>query len=423
MRWYRIMASFDRIDGWGAGLMRGFFDWYAPYFDAMSFALARANEYQADAIAIEYTSREALASALLAAEVRGELAAESYWKPLLARTALDPEPELKLFHGLARFHAEHDPEPAQLNASVERALGASTDYTNTHPALTDRLRAIQTAPARRFRVRSSAASEWLGESLDTVLETFNQEWLNENAEAWRNQYRGSHEARQQLTELERSDPAQLDDDALWRRAELTEHFHGPSAALPLYRDYARRTPDDGAADLVIGRILLEDDPEKGLRHLERAAGHFQYALEACELAYGHVLQRGDASAAEQWRRRGEREVDLRDRYASERSGLRNNDVFWHPELTDEWLERLRDQLREHGGVKRAWIARKQVRIAPELPCYVLAVAPSFSVARTRKLIDNLAANIETPGECLFIARAGEARALAKSVEKMGRRVL
>lgn len=383
MRWYQIMTAFNQIEGWGANLMRRFFDWYAPYFDAMSFALARANEYQADAITSEHTSREARASALLAAEVRGELAGEFYWKPLLARTALEPEPERAPFHGLARFHAEHEPEPAQLNATIERALAASTDYSNTHPALTDRLRAIQAAPARTFRVSRSVASEWLGDSLHKVLNAFNREWLNDNAEAWRNQYRGSNEARGELAELERRDPAKLEDNERWRRAELTEYFHGAAAALPIYRDYAERTPEDGAAALVIGRILLAEGQEEGMQHLEHAAVHFQWALEACELAYAHELRRGNATAAEQWRRRGEREIDLRDQYTRERSGLRDNDVFKDPGLSDEWLARLRQQLGEHDGVKCAWIARKQVRTAPELLCYVISVAPSLSAARTQ----------------------------------------
>ena len=46
--WYRVMDAFDRTGGWGTGPMRKFFDWYAPYFNAYSFALARANEAAPD---------------------------------------------------------------------------------------------------------------------------------------------------------------------------------------------------------------------------------------------------------------------------------------------------------------------------------------------------------------------------------------
>ena len=83
--WYRIMDSFDEAEGFGASLMRRFFDWYAPYFNAMSFALARANEYEADAVAVELTSQRAAASALVGACVRGDVASQEYWQPLLER--------------------------------------------------------------------------------------------------------------------------------------------------------------------------------------------------------------------------------------------------------------------------------------------------------------------------------------------------
>mgnify|MGYP003587285643 CR=1 FL=1 len=49
---------------WTTALLRRFFDWYAPYFDAYSFVLARANEYEADAISARVAGAPVAAAAL-----------------------------------------------------------------------------------------------------------------------------------------------------------------------------------------------------------------------------------------------------------------------------------------------------------------------------------------------------------------------
>ena len=62
--WFRVMEAFDQSNSFGAGLMRRFFDWYAPKFSAYSFALARNNEYEADRVAAELTSPATAARSL-----------------------------------------------------------------------------------------------------------------------------------------------------------------------------------------------------------------------------------------------------------------------------------------------------------------------------------------------------------------------
>jgi Zn-dependent protease with chaperone function len=49
MIWTQLESAFARKNHWGSGLIRRFFKWYIPYFNAISFPFARANEYEADA--------------------------------------------------------------------------------------------------------------------------------------------------------------------------------------------------------------------------------------------------------------------------------------------------------------------------------------------------------------------------------------
>jgi hypothetical protein len=49
----------------GSVFIRKFFQWYVPRFNALSFPLACANEYEADAAAVRLTSPRAAAGALM----------------------------------------------------------------------------------------------------------------------------------------------------------------------------------------------------------------------------------------------------------------------------------------------------------------------------------------------------------------------
>jgi len=49
----------------GSEIFEVFFDWYAPYFGAYSFVLARAREYEADRCSVEVVGKANAARALV----------------------------------------------------------------------------------------------------------------------------------------------------------------------------------------------------------------------------------------------------------------------------------------------------------------------------------------------------------------------
>ena len=58
------MTELETTESKGSFLFKPFLDWFVPYFGAFSFPLARANEYEADAISVRLTSSRATAEAL-----------------------------------------------------------------------------------------------------------------------------------------------------------------------------------------------------------------------------------------------------------------------------------------------------------------------------------------------------------------------
>src|SRR5262245_539181 len=76
----------------GLALFLKFIRWYAPYFEAYSFVLARSNEYEADRCAAQLAGAESAAQALIQTQAQGRFVADLYWPNLYRRAAAEPAP-------------------------------------------------------------------------------------------------------------------------------------------------------------------------------------------------------------------------------------------------------------------------------------------------------------------------------------------
>ena len=71
LAWAQLAATLEETAQWSALLFRRFFAWYAPYFAAYTFVLARANEYDADRCSADIVGADIAADALVSVAVKG----------------------------------------------------------------------------------------------------------------------------------------------------------------------------------------------------------------------------------------------------------------------------------------------------------------------------------------------------------------
>jgi len=232
LTWYGVMAAFDEAQGLGTALLRRFFDWYAPYFNAYSFAMARGNEYEADAISVQLTSVNAAAQALVSTNIRSDALQEHYWRPLLKSADSSPVPEQQPFTRLAAFLREHPLPREELLLRISKALGRETDHADTHPALRDRLAAMQAPPVLPGAIVRSAAQDWLGPRLAGVLAEFDRNWVERNREPWHQRFQYVQEARRSLAALKSRHAEHLSPEERCNLAALSEEFPPETNALP-----------------------------------------------------------------------------------------------------------------------------------------------------------------------------------------------
>ncbi|HEY0073420.1 MAG TPA: M48 family metalloprotease [Abditibacteriaceae bacterium] len=423
--WYQLMESLR--DNHGAALFGWFFNWYAPYFGACSFVLARADEYVADGCAVEIAGSRASADALLRTTITGTYLQEKFWPSVLKQAdvqAVPPAPFINLKSALK----EYEIAPAQ--RWINRALNEKTGETDTHPSLTDRLNAIKETPRLPPELARTAGEEYLGTALDEITQTMNSLWSQSVGPAWQERHKEQQEARAKLRDLtekeardeELSEAEQLQ-MALWR-----EEFEGEEAALQSLEQFVVRFPNNVAGNFSLGRLLLEKEDEneakRGISLLEKAMElDAEATLPACQLIYTYLCDHNQGDEAERYLQKAVVRGELEYEAAVEREGLSPTDTFLPHEVSPEKLSALQAALAEHPRIKEVYLTRKQLSHEGP-PLYVLGILFEFKMLqiedeeKCRQWASELSQSLPLPGECFVLPLHGNLNTFKKPLEKM-----
>lgn len=315
--WVQLLARLEREERWGAFVFTKFVNWFAPYFNAYSFVLARRHEYEADQAAARIAGGREAARALAAVEVKGAYLSEKYWPEVLSRADEQREPTPGAFAGMWPV-LRSGPPAGDARQFLRRSLLVETGYEDTHPALAQRLGALGLGPeeaeslAEEFasagEEAETAAEHYLGELRGELSRRLDEEWVAKTTPLWRARHEHVTKSRQQLAALEeKSRTQELNDREAWALAELTAEFKGTDEAVPLLREFIERNERKmtaAPAHSLLGQILLSKDDESGVEHMQRAmAADHEYTPAACQVLYRYLRAHGREEEAEAYRRK------------------------------------------------------------------------------------------------------------------------
>ncbi|MDF0666358.1 MAG: M48 family metallopeptidase [Nitrospira sp.] len=424
LSWFRIVTAFQHADSWASGLLARFFYWYAPYFSASSFALARANEYEADAAAASLTSPQAVGSALVAISTVPHFDAERYWDPFFKRADYDPQVPRTPWSDYAIYAAQRRLDQPDGRALVTQCLKRETNYADTHPSLADRLKALHAGAELVSTPKPLAAEAWLFPILPSLLTEFDRQWVQTHEEMWAQRSSQTQTLKATLTDLERKDPSSLSQDERWNVIAMKEHLDPTFDPLPAYRQYQADYPQDRAADLAIGRLLLSKQDRTGLQYLTRATEEFRLVGAACQIVGSYAMRIGDKPLAEEWTLRAEAHYDTQVATYRERATLSATDTLKPTNSSPEQLAQLQSQLRQVEQVHHAWMCEKATAV-PTQPCYVLAVELEGFTGPSEQhdLMRTLTSHIRYPGETFVVLATGDGKSMADKVKGIGMQVI
>lgn len=389
--WWRLLQEMTARKYWASFVFTKFLAWYAPFFNAYSFVMAREQEYEADRNAARLVGPHCMKDTLASLAVVGGVLRESFWPSLNRRnreTAAPPDTYLHDLAGALQVPAHR--ERAQFLFS--EALHEQTGYADTHPSLADRLAALDTVPAKKGAPaistsipqllglhEDSAARYYLGQTCEELCDRLNREWAEQTTDAWKQTYDENQKTKTRMLELrEKSSARELTEEELWEYATTVESLEGGEAAVPLLRQLANRSPDHVSANFALGRLLLAQGDRTGLERLELAtAKNRDSFLSAAALAEEFLIRTGQYEEAAGYRERAMQRRELLSRAEEERQWITPYDTFLPHDLSRDAARSLANELSSLEEIAEAYLVRKQVRVMPEVPAYVLIVIPTY----------------------------------------------
>lgn len=417
--WGTVQAYTDHIQGWLGRLVAPLVRWYAPYFNAYTFVLARANEYAADAASAELVGAGNAAHALK----RVNLVAPRHQRFLdqtYERIANEPEPPGDLLH---RWGEQAIEAPAETDA--QRWLGDALDreghVTNSHPTLRARLAALPDAnepldlPPPVIEGHS-AARAWLGGMLDTVRAEFQSQWAEQVARPWAERHAQVQEDRRRLAELRALESRDADQELemlrLIMRLEPESDAREPLAA------FNAAHADHALALFLEGSVRLDKGERSGLDLLERAMSLDAEATKAaCERAYAFLIEQKDTVAAEAYAERWRRRDELETRRAQQLQNLDPSHALASHGLPADQVAAIRERLAGDTlkFVGEVYLARRVIPADESVVQYVMGVRLSWWGRRRGKQLDvvNRLAAMAWPLTITFVTLDGKYAAMRK----------
>jgi Zn-dependent protease with chaperone function len=415
LRWSRLMAVLETNESKGGFLFKPFLNRFAPYFNAFSFPLARANEYEADAASVRLTSRHAVAEALTSVNVIGSYLAERYWPQIHQQADEQPQPGFMPYSSMGHCVAT-ELDDAAVQRWLDQAMAMQTTSVDTHPALNQRLKAIGEMPRLAPPASGQAADRLLDKALDVLTESFDRRWQNKILPAWQERHREVQEDRRKLAELNarHETGAELTLQDAYDRATLTGSVgNDADAALDQFHALHQRAPDDAIVCFGLGERLLARNDHTGCAFIERALQLDESAtLQGCELLRDYCWRNGREEEAHSWHRRLIERAQLQQAGEKERSQIALSDKFERHDLPENILADLRAQLRTVTGLRKAYFLKKQVKYFTHRPCYVLGFSCTglfrlHTRKRTAEVLQRIQEAVQFPGETLIVNIEGD----------------
>ncbi|MGE0320891.1 MAG: M48 family metalloprotease [Polyangiaceae bacterium] len=375
---YRVRHSWsylhEQLEERGGGAAVGWFiNRYAPFFNAYTFVLGRAQEYEADASAAQLLGPGVMGRMLVRVQLRERQLAERFWKFLDETAKRQPEPPGDLHAVMDRVLAQ--PMGLEAQGWLREGLEEKTTCADTHPALKDRLEALKVVPEVPAELEVNAAQHYLEPERCQLLEHhLSERWKYGNLQAWSQRHRDFLAGGVRLQQLEQLAAARpLNDQEQLERSLLAEDHQSPEAAVELLRELLKQHPNHISGALELGRILLMRlDQEEGEEWVEKAMRLDPVASSlGSRLLIAWHAKHGRSREVDRLAQTAKASDDHSRAMFAERNQWNPGDVLQPPELPEEVMAELRAVAEHHPGVWAVAVVRKQTRYRSSTPYYLV----------------------------------------------------
>jgi Zn-dependent protease with chaperone function len=434
--WIEVLTNVHYDKHYASFLFEPFLNWYAPYLNAYSFVLARAQERHADEYAVELAGREVTAVMLARFPLKQRELTEHFWPKFFNESKEQPkaprDPFERMLNGVAQPIG-----PATAQRWFYQALRVPTGYDDTHPALTDRLAAIGFAKdspelesllhavVAAEQTKEPAATRLVPEMPEDFLPRQNRLWREQLVHKWNESHAQSNAIKKQLSEMEeQANVRPLTLDEQWLRVKLLAQMENDAATMPFLQQILTEDPEHAGANFAMGAILLEQNNADGVGHLEKAMQvRPDVTGEASTLIAGYYFEQGNKELAEKFSKRAADEFEKERKRQEQALTFTDHDKFLSHDLDEAIVKDIKTDLNKVWGLSEAYLVRKVIDGAE--PVYVLAVVAAYTWknGQNAKHLDALFADLmnvtSLPTPTIFVSLDVKPNLISKIVRVPG----
>ncbi|MDB6064612.1 MAG: htpX 1 [Pedosphaera sp.] len=413
-------------------LIQKFIGWFWPRFNAHAFVLSRVHEYQADAVAAKLAGAPNIATALIRIGWYSRVLEEKFWPDIWQQTRSEALPPENVFLRLGQLLGGIN--PSSESKWLEKAFRAVTTNADTHPCLSERLRAIGWTPnddGGKLRVelgpaRPNAAEVFFGHALATIRADVEQNWRKECETEWRKQYSKANVLADRINQLDQGPASKKEDvDVLWDKARMLMDLQHKEPVLPLLRQILDLDPQHVAANFNMGSYMLQSDDAGGEAFLERAiAGNEELLPQAANSLHGHYQRTGQSERIRELYAR----LDLHEKSIAasrlERASVTASDNILAHDLSEAEVEALRQILVAQTDLAGAHLGKKELKYFAQQRLYLLCIRirPPWhrfpNDNRERFAVNQLIKATRLPGRVLIFTARGSFRGVARKLVRV-----
>lgn len=297
--WALVQQKFADATGLDRVLGK-FYGWYAVYFQAYAFVLARDIEYKADRASSRATHPGAVANALTKIALMRRFLEEEFWPRFMNQVEAAPEPPYPPYSMMPRAFGMALKQWSRQDW-LDRSLHTLPAPGDTHPSLGERFEALNILPAPPTYAADRSSLSLFGADAPKMLKWCDDMWRKENGALWRQRHKAIAELRWKISEYEKTAPADMGPEDLWQKALLVLEVGDHARAIEELQYLITRDAKMAKAQLLLGKLLLQSGDEQGLQYLQLAAEHDAQMMEdAGGAGYTYLMDRGRKGEAQRF---------------------------------------------------------------------------------------------------------------------------
>jgi len=285
-------------------IMRVFFSWYSPLFKMLSQGAARAEELAVDSYCLKFIDKVTLIEMITINGISEYYLDNYFWPHLYNKAYKHKVPPYLPYTSLeTNLHTKLDNEIAE--SWLEKALTSENNQAE-FPNLKQRMANLDLKhimmPAP---VMESSAHYFLEDTLKIVTQQMDKTWLMAHQFDWQQKFKAGEQERIQLSKFQSQvESGYLSDLKTWEYILLIKKYISKNDALLLYIKILKLQPRDARINFDIGRSLLNNMDELGIKALEKSMQQDpSYTVISCQLITKFFVAIGNSKSAQMYRRK------------------------------------------------------------------------------------------------------------------------